>query len=373
MTANGPVRDSLGRRGSGLVVAAIVCLLALALAGCQRLVPILFDGAATGGKLPPTHRVRRDLRRENEELKRELAKAQRTEKGLREALLKKRERVEPELAIERASTWKEALALLPEDGSGRPDWVKAIETGAVAPSSGLEEGAPEQPVTEMDVDLVRPTSAIFSVVYPHGPHTRWLACQNCHPKIFPLRRGTGPAPITMAKIRAGQYCGVCHGKVAFGLDGECTRCHTKVPAVSAWRRPEEPRRPIERAATWEAAQKLLPFTGGMPDWAKALADGVIAPRPGLDPEAADQPVFTLDVDLVPADNPTFRVVFPHATHTARLSCAICHPAIFPMAAGTVPISMAKIYAGQYCGVCHGKVAFAVPTGCPRCHPVFAGG
>jgi c(7)-type cytochrome triheme protein len=135
----------------------------------------------------------------------------------------------------------------------------------------------------------------------------------------------------------------------------------------------EPRKPIERARSWDEAMKLLPITLGAPDWAKALSDGVIAPRPGLDAKAADEPIFPLDVELVPADNPTFKVVFPHGTHTALLSCASCHPGIFQMAAGANPITMEKIFAGEYCGRCHGSVAFAVPTGCPRCHPVLAGG
>jgi c(7)-type cytochrome triheme protein len=110
----------------------------------------------------------------------------------------------------------------------------------------------------------------------------------------------------------------------------------------------------------------------MPDWAKALTGDVIAPRPGIDPKAEEQPVFPLDVELVPADNPLFNVVFPHETHTALLACTTCHPAIFQMAKGADPITMGNIYAGQYCGVCHGKVAFAVPTGCPRCHRALAG-
>jgi len=36
------------------------------------------------------------------------------------------------------------------------------------------------------------------------------------------------------------------------------------------------------------------------------------------------------------------------------------------------ITMAKIFAGEFCGRCHGKVAFNVPTGCPRCHPALGG-
>ena len=205
-----------------------------------------------------------------------------------------------------------------------------------------------------------------------GPCVRCRS-SGCHPAIFPLKRGAGPTVVTMARIRAGDQCGVCHGKVAFGVDRECVRCHAKVPAGTEWRPAEEPRKPIERAKTWDEAAKLLPITAGGPDWAKALAEGVIAPRPGLDPKAADQPVFPIAVELVPAGQPAFKVVFPHSVHTQWLRCTNCHPGIFEMKKGADTINMGLIFAGQACGACHGKVAFAVPTGCPRCHPAMAGG
>jgi c(7)-type cytochrome triheme protein len=136
--------------------------------------------------------------------------------------------------------------------------------------------------------------------------------------------------------------------------------------------PERALLPVEQATTWAEAVKLLPVTTGMPDWAKALADGVINPRAGLDPTVPDQPVFPLDIEMVPADNPTYKAVFSHQIHTAVLACTNCHPAIFQMAGGGDPIPMEKIYAGESCGQCHGKVAFAAPTGCPRCHPALGG-
>ncbi|HSB77677.1 MAG TPA: cytochrome c3 family protein [Candidatus Methylomirabilis sp.] len=337
---------------------------------------MLFDGvpgapgeAGSGqpGGLPPTHRVRRDLLQEIEELKRQLRDAQEAAKVQKEAAP-----AETERPAERAKTWQEAMAILPKDAAGSVDWVQAITSNTIAPRPSPNPKAPDQAVLDMDVDLTSTASKLFSVTYPHSAHTQWLACGNCHPAIFPLGRGAPPTVVTMAKIRAGEQCGFCHGKVAFSVEKECARCHTKIPARADWHPAGEPREPIEQAASWDSAAKLLPVTGGMPDWAKALAEGIIAPRPGVDPKAVDQPAFPLDVELIPADNPLFKVVFPHGTHTRLLSCTTCHPGIFQMAKGSDPITMGKIYAGQYCGVCHGKVAFAVPTGCPRCHPAMAG-
>ncbi len=60
------------------------------------------------------------------------------------------------------------------------------------------------------------------VVYPHFPHTLWLDCKNCHPSIFVMQAGLNP--VTMSNIEEGEFCGRCHGKVAFPLS-ECNRCH----------------------------------------------------------------------------------------------------------------------------------------------------
>lgn len=353
------------------------------LTGCsaesrQSLLPVFFDGVpeASGGAgsaratpAPPTRRVRRDLLLENEELKRQLQEANQALKA-REATPAPQETRVP---AENAHAYEEAEGLLPKDAAGRVDWIQALSSGTVRPRPGITAQTPEQAALDLDVELTESGNALFSATYPHRPHTQWLACGNCHPAIFPISRKVPPSVITMAKIRNGEQCGVCHGKVAFPVDKECGRCHTKTPARSDWHPVEEPRTPIERATSPDEALRLLPVTAGMPDWAKALADGLIAPRPGIDPKAEEQPAFPLDVELVPADNALFKVVFPHGTHTALLACTTCHPGIFQMAKGADPITMGAIYAGQYCGSCHGKVAFAVPTGCPRCHPALAGG
>jgi c(7)-type cytochrome triheme protein len=358
-------------------IVAVACLAVTALAGCsaetsQRILPIFFDGVSgepSGAPPPPTHRVRRDLLQEIEDLKRQLQETQQAMQA-KETPAAAEEARPP---AESAQTYEAAAELLPKDAAGRVDWIQALTSGAIRPQPGITSKTPEQAALDLDVDLAESGNTLFSATYPHRSHTQLLACGNCHPAIFPLSRKAAPSVITMAKIRTGEECGVCHGRVAFSVEKECGRCHTKIPARTDWHPTEEPRKPIEHATGWENAMKLLPVTGGMPDWAKALTENVIAPRPSIDLKAADQPTFPLDVELVPADNPLFKVVFPHGTHTALLSCTTCHPGIFQMAKGADPITMAKIYAGQYCGTCHGKVAFAVPTGCPRCHLALAGG
>ncbi|MFQ5852116.1 MAG: c(7)-type cytochrome triheme domain-containing protein [Candidatus Binatia bacterium] len=332
----------------------------------HNILSTIFDGVDSPP--PPTRRVRRDLLREIEELKRQLAEAQEAAKS-REGDAGDEEVTPP---VEQARNWEKALELLPKDQAGHADWVQALEGGTIAPRPGIGPKTPEQAVLDLDLELSSSGNKLFTVKYPHAPHTQWLACKNCHPAIFPLKRQGEPTVITMAKINDGQYCGVCHGKVAFGTEGRCARCHTKIPAKGEWQPPEKAQKPIELAATWEEAAKLLPVRAGSADWAKALADGVIAPRPGIDPKASDQPVLPLDVERVPAAGQMFKAIFPHKAHTTWLSCTNCHPAIFQMVKGANSISMEKINAGKYCGVCHGKVAFPV-TACGRCHPAMSGG
>lgn len=130
---------------------------------------------------------------------------------------------------------------------------------------------------------------------------------------------------------------------------------------------------VQQAKSWEEAKKILPKDkSGQTDWVQALKAGAIAPRPSPDPKAPDQAVLPLDVELIPAVGEMFKVVFSHKIHTEWLGCPNCHTGIFQMAKGSSAITMEKINAGQYCGVCHGKVAFPATT-CGRCHPAMAGG
>lgn len=124
---------------------------------------------------------------------------------------------------------------------------------------------------------------------------------------------------------------------------------------------------------WQQQLSELPRdpAGGV-DWVRALGDKRIELKAGPDSAAPNQPVLPLDVELIPKDQPLFKVIFPHKAHTEWLACANCHPGTFQMRRGADPITMAKIFAGEYCGRCHGKVAFAVPTGCPRCHAALKG-
>ena len=80
----------------------------------------------------------------------------------------------------------------------------------------------------LDLDiLMRETLPMAMVLFPHKGHTEWMSCEMCHDAIFKAQ--TGANPVNMGAILEGEYCGVCHGAVAFPLT-ECDRCHSVQPA-----------------------------------------------------------------------------------------------------------------------------------------------
>ena len=110
----------------------------------------------------------------------------------------------------------------PVDAEGNPDWVAAFKEGIISPREAIED---KKPVPPFNFDIEIPAvGAMPDVVFPHFPHTYWLDCGNCHPSIFVMKRGANP--ISMVKIVNGEFCGRCHGRVAFPISN-CLRCHVK--------------------------------------------------------------------------------------------------------------------------------------------------
>ena len=114
------------------------------------------------------------------------------------------------------------------------DWVQALQKGYLNPRYDRVDPTVEPLV--MDLDIVREVKASMpDVVFPHKPHTQWLHCSNCHPKIFIPQKGANQ--INMSAILLGQKCGVCHGKVSFPITTlSCKKCHSK-PKPKDWKPP----------------------------------------------------------------------------------------------------------------------------------------
>lgn len=116
----------------------------------------------------------------------------------------------------------EALSQLPPDTAGNNvNWVKALEGGKISPRTNIH---PETKVKVLDQDvLMEKTGEMPMVRFPHKQHTEWLDCSNCHEWLFKSKAGA--TPVNMFTILQGEYCGRCHGAVAFPLV-ECFYCHS---------------------------------------------------------------------------------------------------------------------------------------------------
>lgn len=82
---------------------------------------------------------------------------------------------------------------------------------------------------------------------------------------------------------------------------------------------------------------FLPRDGyGFVDWARAIREGLIAPKeflPTAEKPPEKDPDFDKDV-LIRAKVPFMPdVLFPHAIHNTWLKCGVCHPKMFEMKAG----------------------------------------
>jgi c(7)-type cytochrome triheme protein len=119
----------------------------------------------------------------------------------------------------------EALGKLPPDVVGNQTrWVQALEQGLISPRANILPGTKVQVI---DLDIIMPrTGEMPMVKFPHRQHTEWLDCTNCHDHIFKSKAGATTA-VNMFQILQGEYCGRCHGAVAFPLT-ECKRCHSVV-------------------------------------------------------------------------------------------------------------------------------------------------
>ena len=114
-----------------------------------------------------------------------------------------------------------AMSDFPRDRRNEVNWVQALDGGFIDPRADLQ-GKTQMVTMDMDI-LMKNTQFMPWVKFPHIAHTKWLACENCHPKIFIPQEGANP--ISMNKVLRGEFCGVCHDKVAFSLF-VCERCHS---------------------------------------------------------------------------------------------------------------------------------------------------
>ena len=204
------------------------------------------------------------------------------------------------------------------------------------------------------------------VVFKHWLHRTKYTCRLCHVDIgFAMKaEATG---ITEADNNMGIYCGACHdGETAFGpkemngsglIVSSCERCHSHGKDVKF------------KYEFYEFRKQFPPerFGNGI-DWLKSEDRHLLHLEDHLEGTSIRRSKIQepKEFDLSAKQPNMPDVIFSHQKHTVWNGCELCHPEIFGIKKDSVPYSMEEIFGGEYCGVCHGTVAFP-NIDCQRCH------
>jgi c(7)-type cytochrome triheme protein len=233
---------------------------------------------------------------------------------------------------------------------------------------------PSDPVTYGRVVLEEFSrgAGVPSVAFDHWRHRAAFTCRLCHVDIG-FAMSAGATQVSAATNRAGFHCGACHdgkrvldGKTVFascsasGKIGEspaCVRCHARAD-------------PARLRKEYETFTAQLPHDAlGSVDWEKAEGTWAIRPRDFLEGVSIGRKALVMKKEIAITSKAAWMqdVLFSHPKHAVWMGCEVCHPEIFPSTrSGEVRYSMLQINNGEYCGVCHTKVAFPIAD-CKRCH------
>ncbi len=118
----------------------------------------------------------------------------------------------------------------PRDPTGLVDWEEAEKRRFTKPVDYVEGVSlrPDRLAIDRNFSISVGGTWLGEVAFSHQKHARWCGCESCHPEVFPTT-ARGAIAYKMKDIVAGEYCGVCHNKVAFPL-ASCLRCHERPPA-----------------------------------------------------------------------------------------------------------------------------------------------
>ena len=214
-------------------------------------------------------------------------------------------------------------------------------------------------------------AGLAPVVFNHWVHRAQYTCRLCHVDIgFAMEKGA--TNITAATNKQGLYCGACHngkrtynGKTIFTScsettsrnDAICERCHS-------------PKKNSDNERDFKVFMEKMPrkSLGNGIDWEAAESSGLIKPIDFLEGISIQRSPLKAQKDFSIEANVAWvsDVIFSHKKHAFWNGCEVCHPEIFPIKKGATRYTMFEIDSGEYCGVCHDKVAFPI-LDCQRCH------
>lgn len=216
-------------------------------------------------------------------------------------------------------------------------------------------------------------AGLAPVVFEHWLHRAMYTCRLCHVDIGFMMQA-GKTGITADTNMQGYYCGACHdgkklrdGKAIFAAcskdPGEeekkrCERCHSQGKDVK------------NEYEYYSFTEKLPRNASRFVDWEKAEAEGLVKPEDFVEGASFEKRAIKPREDFSIESKASWMtdVIFSHKKHAAWNGCEVCHPEIFPsVKKGSLKYTMIEIADGQYCGLCHDRVAFSLGE-CARCHP-----
>jgi c(7)-type cytochrome triheme protein len=216
-------------------------------------------------------------------------------------------------------------------------------------------------------------AGLSPVQFDHWWHRSRYTCRLCHVDIaFVMKAGS--TGIKAEDNQKGYYCGTCHnGKTPFEDRTVFAACSDKYTDedVPRCNRCHSLGKRVKRLHDFADFAKDMPkgrFGNGI-DWDKAEEKGLIKLQDYIEGVSIRRPAMAIqkDFSLTPKVTGLPEIIFSHKKHTVWDGCEGCHPEIFiGVKRGLTKYTMADIFDGRYCGVCHTSVAFPL-LDCQRCH------
>jgi c(7)-type cytochrome triheme protein len=237
-----------------------------------------------------------------------------------------------------------------------------------AESGGLgKKRTPRHKYGNVVINNYSESKNIAPVVFKHWLHRARYTCRLCHVDIgFSMK--AGGTEIKEEDNKNGLYCGACHnGKESFSPEEKkttgstakknCDLCHSYGKKVKF------------KNDFYQFTKKLPRARfGDKINWVEAEENGQIKPKDYLEGVSfEEEPLkYSSEVEMKSRVSEIPDIIYSHKKHTAWIGCEVCHPDIFEIEKGGTKYTMQEIFAGKYCGACHGKVAFP-NLNCRGCH------
>lgn len=245
--------------------------------------------------------------------------------------------------------------------------VSAITSVFAQPTGVKKKRPPRHEFGNVLINNLSEKNNIAPVVFKHWLHRARYTCRLCHIDIG-FQMEAGATGITEEDNHNGLYCGACHnGKESFGpemkdnrgntVKKNCDFCHSYGKKVKF-------------KNDFYTFTKLFPRArfGDKINWLEVEEKGMIQLKDYLEGVSFEaNPIkYASATELKSRVSEMPDIIFSHKKHSIWNGCELCHPDIFGVKKGSTIYSMQDIFAGKYCGACHGKVAFPNED-CRGCH------